>query len=100
VVWDPGKAFRETTATRERLCINGLWRWQPLPRRPVQCLQRLGLLQGAGLLARSQDYLRSDYQTLYPTELKQTKLSEVQRAWYERTISIPSNWRAGASLWK
>ena len=28
-VWDPAKAFRETTPTRERLCINGLWRWQP-----------------------------------------------------------------------
>ncbi len=29
VVWDMGKAYRETTPTRERICINGLWRWQP-----------------------------------------------------------------------
>ncbi len=28
-VWDLGKAYRETTPTRERLSINGLWRWQP-----------------------------------------------------------------------
>ena len=28
-VWDLGKAYRETTPTRERICINGLWRWQP-----------------------------------------------------------------------
>jgi hypothetical protein len=28
-VWDAGKAYRETTPTRERVCINGLWRWQP-----------------------------------------------------------------------
>ena len=28
-VWDLGKAYRESTATRERLCINGLWLWQP-----------------------------------------------------------------------
>src|SRR5947209_19676766 len=28
-VWDLEKAERETTATRERGCINGLWRWQP-----------------------------------------------------------------------
>jgi len=28
-VWDLGKAYRETTATRERISINGLWRWQP-----------------------------------------------------------------------
>ena len=28
-VWDMGKAHRESTPTRERICINGLWRWQP-----------------------------------------------------------------------
>src|ERR1044071_4538890 len=28
-VWDLGKAQRETTPTRERICLNGLWRWQP-----------------------------------------------------------------------
>ena len=28
-VWDMSKAHRETTPTRERTCINGLWRWQP-----------------------------------------------------------------------
>jgi hypothetical protein len=28
-VWDPDKAYRQTTPTRERVCLNGLWRWQP-----------------------------------------------------------------------
>src|SRR5581483_5217650 len=28
-VWDMNKAFHETTPTRERICINGLWRWMP-----------------------------------------------------------------------
>ena len=28
-VWDLGRAYRETTPTRERICLNGLWRWQP-----------------------------------------------------------------------
>jgi hypothetical protein len=27
--WNLEKAYRETTPTRERICINGLWRWQP-----------------------------------------------------------------------
>ena len=31
-VWDLDKAFHETTPTRERVCLNGLWRWQPAPR--------------------------------------------------------------------
>ena len=28
-IWDLEKAFREATPTRERISINGLWRWQP-----------------------------------------------------------------------
>src|SRR5436853_946936 len=28
-VWDLEKAWREATPTRERVCLNGLWRWQP-----------------------------------------------------------------------
>ena len=28
-VWDFSKAYHETTPTRQRICINGLWLWQP-----------------------------------------------------------------------
>ena len=28
--WDLDKAYGETTSTRERVCINGLWLWQPV----------------------------------------------------------------------
>src|SRR5881396_3553564 len=28
-VWDVARAYHETTPTRERICLNGLWRWQP-----------------------------------------------------------------------
>ena len=31
-VWDLDKAYRQSTPTRERVCINGLWRWQPADR--------------------------------------------------------------------
>src|SRR5690242_2275356 len=27
--WDCRKAYHETTPTRERICLNGLWRWRP-----------------------------------------------------------------------
>ncbi len=39
-VWDLGKAHREETATRGRVCLNGLWRWQPAatPTDSVPCL--------------------------------------------------------------
>src|SRR3954470_10028183 len=28
-VWDLARATHEATATQERVCLNGLWRWQP-----------------------------------------------------------------------
>src|SRR6516162_11095665 len=28
-VWELDKAHRDRTTTRERICLNGLWRWQP-----------------------------------------------------------------------
>ncbi|MCL2623907.1 MAG: hypothetical protein FWD31_09610, partial [Planctomycetaceae bacterium] len=28
-VWDIDKAHKQTTPTREAICINGLWQWQP-----------------------------------------------------------------------
>src|SRR5262249_47485035 len=28
-VWDLSAAYHETTPSRERICLNGLWRWQP-----------------------------------------------------------------------
>src|SRR5579863_8284235 len=31
-VWDQSRAWRETTPTRERISLNGLWRWQPAPK--------------------------------------------------------------------
>ena len=41
-VWDLDKAFREKSPTRERVCLNGLWRWQPGPSAKPPFLQALG----------------------------------------------------------
>ena len=93
-VWDPAKAFRETTPTRERLCINGLWRWQPAADNARQVpAAAWGYYKVPACWPGIQDYMQSDYQTLYPDpSWKNTKLGEVQSAWYERTITIPKNW--------
>ena len=50
-VWDLGKAYHETTPTRERICINGLWRWQPAGKGTGGAGRALGLLQGSRMLA-------------------------------------------------
>ncbi len=93
-VWDPAKAFRETTATRERLCINGLWRWQPAADNALEIpVGGWGYYKVPACWPGTQDYLQSDYQTLYPNpSWKNQNLGEVQSAWYERTITIPQTW--------
>jgi hypothetical protein len=93
-VWDEAKAWRETTPTRERLCINGLWRWQPAPENaPDVPTGGWGYYKVPACWPGIQDYLQSDYQTLYRhPSWTNTNLGEVRSAWYERTITIPRNW--------
>ncbi len=93
-VWDQAKAYRETTPTRERLCINGLWRWQPATENTREVpTAAWGYYKVPACWPGIQDYMQSDYQTLYPDpSWKDAKLGDVQRAWYERTITIPQDW--------
>jgi len=92
--WDLAKAVHQTTPTRERVCINGLWRWQPAAEnsRSVPTAE-WGYYKVPGCWPGVQDYLQSDYQTLYPHPAwKDTKLGGVRSAWYQRTITVPQNW--------
>ena len=92
-VWDLGKADRETTPTRERICINGLWRWQPAGggRRP-------GPGREAGATSRSPAAGRASPTTCRRTARpssphpawKELKLAGVGAAWYQREITIPA----------
>ncbi len=93
-VWDSARAYREATPTRERLCINGLWRWQPAADNALQVpTSAWGYYKVPACWPGIQDYMQSDYQTLYPDPTwKNTKLSELRSAWYERTLTIPQDW--------
>jgi beta-galactosidase len=93
-VWDEAKAWHETTPTRERLCINGLWRWQPASENALDVpAGDWGYYKVPACWPGIQDYLQSDYQTLYRhASWTNTNLGEVRSAWYERTITIPQSW--------
>ncbi len=95
-VWDRDKAYRETTPTRERICINGLWRWQPAERqadRPPT--GQWGYFKVPGCWPGITDYLQKDSQTVYAHPgWKPTRLAGITAAWYERDIDIPQNWSA------
>ncbi|HLH57071.1 MAG TPA: glycoside hydrolase family 2 TIM barrel-domain containing protein [Verrucomicrobiae bacterium] len=93
-VWDVGKAYHETTPTRERLCLNGLWRWQPAEVQAKKVpLENWGYFKVPGSWPGITDYMQKDCQVVYthPSWAEQ-KLSSVTAAWYQREITVPGYW--------
>ena len=99
-VWDLDKAFRKKTPTRERISINGLWRWQPArnakglvtPDNPLSGdiavpNDRWGYLKVPGNFA---DTVQMKVIT-HPSWSGES-MKEVSAAWYQREISIPQDW--------
>jgi hypothetical protein len=93
-VWDLDKAYREKTATRERVCINGLWRWQPAKENGEAVpADGWGYFKVPGCWPGITNYMQKDCQTLYAhPSWKDAKLGEVTAAWYEREITVPQEW--------
>ncbi|MGA2501306.1 MAG: glycoside hydrolase family 2 TIM barrel-domain containing protein, partial [Tepidisphaeraceae bacterium] len=93
-VWDLDRASRETTPTRERICINGLWRWQPASGKADEVpAVGWGYFKVPGCWPGISDYLQQDSQTVFAHPAwKNTKLADVAAAWYQRELTIPANW--------
>ena len=71
-VWDLDTAQREKTATRERVCLNGLWRWQPATEAADSVPDDgWGYFKVPGFWPGNSSYIQEDCQTLYrPSELE------------------------------
>src|SRR5437879_4385883 len=93
-VWDVGKAHHEKTPTRERICLNGLWRWQPAAAKLDQVPGRSwGFFKVPGCWPGITDYMQKDSQTLHAHPgWKDMKPGRVTAVWYEREMTILSNW--------
>ncbi len=94
VVWDVEKAYREKTATRERVCLNGLWRWQPAEDvTEVVPNDEWGYFKVPGSWPGITDYMQKDSQTVdaHPN-WKKKNLRSISVAWYQREITIPGEW--------
>lgn len=92
-VWDLDKAWREATPTRERVCLNGLWRWQPTAAADTPPEEGWGYFKVPGPWPGITDYLQKDSQAVYahPAWTGQ-KLGGVTAAWYQREIEVPAGW--------
>ncbi|HPC95691.1 MAG TPA: glycoside hydrolase family 2 TIM barrel-domain containing protein [Sedimentisphaerales bacterium] len=96
-VWDISTAYREATATRERVCINGLWRWQPAQTDSESAADvpqaNWGYFKVPGCWPGITDYMQKDSQTVHShPSWRDCALRDVAAAWYEREITIPSSW--------
>ncbi len=93
VLWEMAKAYHESTPTRERICANGLWRWQPAGGGadvvPTGNWGRLRVPEawpgGNHEWSGSQLYLPN------PT-WETPDANGVTSAWYEREIVVPQQW--------
>lgn len=93
-VWDIDQAYHETTATRERICLNGLWRWQPAETKAEQIPEgSWGYFKVPGCWPGITDYLQKDSQTVFENpDWNSVRLRDISAAWYEREISVPTDW--------
>lgn len=101
-LWGADKAWRESSATRESICVNGLWRLLPVMEgeassevpKPGECW---GWFKVPGVWPRASDWnVGEPAQELLiaPWLLSKygDKLEKVDQAWYQRTINIPASW--------
>ena len=93
-VWDLAKAHRETTATRERLSVNGLWRFQPAgPEAERPPADGWGHFKVPGCWPGITDYVQKDCQTVFAhPRWRDTDLRATRRVWYEREVAVPAAW--------
>ena len=98
-VWDLDKAHRETTPTRERICINGLWRWQPAGAKTDRVpTDKWGFFKVPGAWPGTSFYMHVESQTLYRhPSWHEMDLAGINMAWYQREFTVPKQW-AGRRL--
>jgi len=93
-VWDIDKAYRLSTPTRERICINGLWQWQPAGEKTNAVPDRdWGYFKVPGSWPGITDYMQKDCQSVHVHQSwKDRSLRGITSAWYQRRITVPAEW--------
>ncbi|MCB1128654.1 MAG: hypothetical protein KDM81_19315, partial [Verrucomicrobiae bacterium] len=92
--WDAAKAFRQSTPSRERICLNGLWQWQPAGEgATVPPPDGWGWFKVPGCWPGITDYMQKDCQTVFPhPDWEGQSMGDMRAAWYGREIAIPPGW--------
>jgi len=96
-VWDMESASRQATPTRERICINGLWRFKPAagddePVPPPGTGWGYFKVPGTWPLGAGRRETGPS-QRIYAPEGWPERLSDVDVAWYSRELTVPAAWQ-------
>ena len=93
-VWDLDKAHREKTPARERVCLNGLWRWQPGKDTAESVpTSSWGHFKVPGFWPGAASYIQEDCQILYAhPSWKNVDVRNLGAAWYQREFTVPADW--------
>jgi beta-galactosidase len=92
-VWDLERAQREKTATRERVCLNGLWRWQPGKEAADSVPgDGWGYFKVPGFWPGNSNYIQEDCQTLHAHPNWKGAELRTTAAWYQRELTVPEGW--------
>ncbi|TWU32015.1 hypothetical protein [Novipirellula artificiosorum] len=85
-VWDLDKVVKLSTPTREQICINGLWRWQPGEDDSLQVSDGdWGYFKVPGSWPGIENWIHMDCQTVHShPNWKSQALKDVASAWYQR----------------
>lgn len=98
--WDPSEAERLSTATRGRICLNGLWRFRPwLPGDTAKFVPEPEPLWGwfkvPGIWPRGYDGAGPAPQVVLCSSAldpRDYNPSTMEQAWYRRRIHVPADW--------
>jgi beta-galactosidase len=93
-VWDLGQAYQEKTTTRQRVCLNGLWRWQPgQETADTVPTDGWGYYKVPAFWPGNANYILENCQTLHPHPTwKDADLRVLSSAWYQRELTVPEDW--------
>jgi hypothetical protein len=99
-LWSLADAWSAMSATKETLCLNGLWAFRPLAKTDGKNLvapgQGWGWFKVPGIWPGATSWrLGPSAQNviLSPWLTGMVEFANLERAWYKREITVPPNWR-------
>jgi len=98
-IWEPSDSWKLKNDSREKICINGLWRFLPettgMTKIPAEG-KGWGWFKVPGIWPKAKDWNTSAaaQKLILPEEIKEkVDISKLEQAWYKRDIYIPASWK-------